>query len=85
MNTPRNILVRGVNWLGDALMATPALTRLRESNPQARITLLTHAKLAALWPHHPALDATLTFSPESSVSTPAPRVGDVRGVKSTRY
>ena len=66
MNPPRNILVRGVNWLGDAIMATPALTRLREACPQARITLLTHAKLAALWPNHPALDATLSFETGNS-------------------
>ena len=38
--TPRRILVRGVNWLGDAVMTTPALMRLREANPVAHITLL---------------------------------------------
>jgi len=32
---PHRILVRGVNWLGDAVMATPALLRLREANPDA--------------------------------------------------
>jgi len=30
--TPR-ILVRGVNWLGDAVMTTPALLRLRQALP----------------------------------------------------
>ncbi len=38
---PRRILVRGVNWLGDAVMTTPALLRLRERFPQAHIALLT--------------------------------------------
>jgi len=28
-----NILVRGVNWLGDAVMTTPALLRLRRAGP----------------------------------------------------
>ena len=27
------ILVRGINWLGDAVMTTPALLRLREKFP----------------------------------------------------
>jgi heptosyltransferase-2 len=54
--------VRGVNWLGDAVMTTPALLRLREANPAAHITLLTHEKLADLWTNHPAVDAVLTFS-----------------------
>ena len=56
------ILVRGVNWLGDAVMTTPALERLRERFPNAHITLLTHEKLAALWQHHPSLNAMITFS-----------------------
>src|SRR5712691_6385512 len=55
------ILVRGVNWLGDAVMTTPALQRLREAHPEAKITLLTHEKLADLWHNHPALDEVVTF------------------------
>src|SRR6185295_5456057 len=54
---PRRILVRGVNWLGDAVMTTPAHQRLREHLPQAHITLLIHEKLSGLWLHHPSIDA----------------------------
>ena len=60
--TPRRILVRGVNWLGDAVMTTPALMRLREKFPAAHITLLTHEKLRDVYLHHPALDETITFN-----------------------
>ena len=60
--SPRRILVRGVNWLGDAVMTTPALQRLREALPDGHITLLTHQKLAELWQHHPSLNSTITFS-----------------------
>ena len=55
------ILVRGVNWLGDAVMTTPALQRLRAARPAAHITLLTPVKFADLWRGHPSLDAVLTF------------------------
>jgi heptosyltransferase-2 len=58
---PRRILVRGVNWLGDAVMTTPALLRLREKYPGANITLLTPAKLRDLWRHHPAVDEVIGF------------------------
>ena len=34
---PDRILVRGVNWLGDAVMTTPALQRLRQALPGAHI------------------------------------------------
>jgi heptosyltransferase-2 len=65
--SPRRILVRGVNWLGDAVMTTPALLRLRERFPAAHITLLCPSKLADLWQHHPAVDAVIPFSPDDSV------------------
>ena len=55
------LLVRGVNWLGDAVMTTPALQRLRERFSRAQITLLTHEKLADIWQGHPSLDAVMTF------------------------
>ena len=58
----RRILVRGVNWLGDAVITAPALQRLREALPDSHITLLTHQKLSSLWQDHPSLDAIITFS-----------------------
>jgi heptosyltransferase-2 len=58
---PHRILVRGVNWLGDAVMTTPALARLRERFPEAHITLLTPEKLRDLWAHHPAVDDVIGF------------------------
>jgi heptosyltransferase-2 len=71
---PRRILVRGVNWLGDAVMTTPALLRLRERFPGAEITLLTHEKLAGLWPGHPAVDRVLTFRAKEGVLALARRL-----------
>jgi len=59
--SPRRLLVRGVNWLGDAVMTTPALQRLREALPEAHITLLTQEKLKPLWQGHPSLDAIIGF------------------------
>jgi heptosyltransferase-2 len=64
---PERILVRGVNWLGDAVMSTPALVRLRERFPRAHLSLLTPEKLADLWWHHPAVDSVLSFAPDESV------------------
>jgi heptosyltransferase II len=74
MPTAEKILVRGVNWLGDAVMTTPALQRLREAKPDAHTTLLTHEKLADLWRGHPSLNATLTFGASESVFSVARRL-----------
>jgi heptosyltransferase-2 len=57
----KKLLVRGVNWLGDAVMTTPALQRLREYFPTSQIILLTAENLAELWAHHPSIDSCLVF------------------------
>jgi heptosyltransferase II len=64
---PRRLLVRGTNWLGDAVMTTPALLRLREKFPDAHIALLTPEKLRGLWLHHPAVNEILSFTPGDGV------------------
>ena len=71
---PRRILVRGVNWLGDAVMTTPALLRLREKFPAAHITLLCPEKLADLWQHHPAVDETISFAKDEGLYSTAKKL-----------
>lgn len=68
------ILVRGVNWLGDAVLSTPALLRLRAAQPRAHISILTDVKLADLWQHHPAVDSVLTFANGESIWTVASKL-----------
>lgn len=55
-------------------MTTPALLRLREALPHARITLLTPAKLDSLWVGHPAVDETIALLPTESVFSVARRL-----------
>jgi heptosyltransferase II len=64
---PRRILVRSVNWLGDAVMTTPALIRLRERFPEAHITLFIPQKLKELWLNFPAVNETICFAPGEGV------------------
>src|SRR5437870_7895876 len=74
LKPPRRLLVRGVNWLGDAVMTTPALQRLRQALPDCHIILLTRDKLAGLWQYHPSLNGVLQSSPDESVLTVASRI-----------
>lgn len=68
LRTPApRILIRGVNWLGDAVMTTPALLRLREKFPDAHIALLCPEKLCAVWQNHPAVDEIIPFAAGDSV------------------
>lgn len=75
---PLRILVRSVNWLGDAVMTTPALLRLREAHPEAFIALLVPDKLAGLWTGHPAISLVLPFAPKERPRSIAARLKDLR-------
>ncbi len=55
------ILIRSVNWIGDAVMTTPAISGIREYFPRAEITLLANPMVSQLFLHHPGIDAIITF------------------------
>lgn len=60
-NIPQNILVRGTNWIGDAVMATPALRRLRAAFPAAHVTLLATPRTAGLFTASSLIDDLLIY------------------------
>jgi heptosyltransferase-2 len=58
---PASLLVRATNWLGDAVMTTPALAAVREGFPDARIVLLARPLVAELFRHHPDVDEVMLY------------------------
>jgi heptosyltransferase-2 len=63
---PQRLLLRTPNWLGDAVMSMPAVQALAQRFPQATISVLTPAKLADLWAHHPDVRTVLPIAPGES-------------------
>jgi heptosyltransferase-2 len=57
----QQILVRGPNWLGDAVMCEPSLRGLRRLFPQATVTLLVKPSVASLFELHPAVDRIVLY------------------------
>ncbi len=57
----KNILVRGVNWIGDAVMTMPALRALKLANPDARITLLVKPWVSLLFKEDPNVDGIILY------------------------
>lgn len=55
------VLIRGVNWVGDALMTTPAIAGIRKTFPQARISLLVRPHVAELFEGNPSIDEVLLY------------------------
>lgn len=57
----RRILVRVPNWVGDAVMAFPALEALRENFPGSTIAILTKPPLMPLYEDHPSVEEVIPF------------------------
>jgi heptosyltransferase II len=57
----RSLLVRAVNWLGDAVMTTPALGAVRAAFPEDAVTLLARPAVAELFRHHPHVDEIVVY------------------------
>lgn len=57
----KNLLVRGVNWIGDAVMTMPALRALRESLPDTKISLLVRPWVAPLFENNPDIDEIILY------------------------
>jgi len=55
------ILVRGANWIGDAVMTMPALERLRSSFPQSHIALLATPLTTGLFESSPFVDEVIEY------------------------
>jgi heptosyltransferase-2 len=56
-----NVLIRGTNWIGDVVMTFPAIAAVRETLPQARITVLVKPWVADLVRMHPAVDEVMVY------------------------
>ena len=57
----KKILIRSVNWIGDAVMTLPAIGVIREYFPQAEITVLANPLVSQVFKHHDWVDKVITF------------------------
>lgn len=60
------VVVFSTNWIGDAVMTTPALAAVRSTFSNADITLVTNAMVAELFRHHPHVDRTLVYDKKAT-------------------
>jgi heptosyltransferase II len=62
----QKIIVRLPNWIGDFVMATPALADLRRHFPAAHITAMSSMPISELLQEDPAIDEILSFTKPDS-------------------
>lgn len=73
----KKIVVRSVNWIGDAIMTTPAITQLAENFPDAKITIVVKEWVKDVFISNPFIDDIIVCNPKN-------RVGYIRLIKKLR-
>lgn len=58
---PRTILIRSTNWVGDAIMTTPAVRTIRANFPEATISILAYPWVADIFAASPHVDEVLLY------------------------
>jgi heptosyltransferase-2 len=72
---PKRILVRAPQWLGDAVVSTVFLKRLKVKNPDASIAVACVASLAPLFATHPDVNEVVALPyPNGTVFEAAQRI-----------
>ena len=74
LNSP--LVVRSPNWLGDAVMALPAVRNLKTLVVREPLTVATPAKLAALWEACPFVDRVLALEDPRNIWTTSHQLRD---------
>jgi heptosyltransferase-2 len=57
----KRLLIRSTNWIGDAVMTTPAIRAIRQNFPAARLSVLAKPWVAPVFAHSPHVDEIIGF------------------------
>ncbi|HHB76492.1 MAG TPA: lipopolysaccharide heptosyltransferase II [Desulfobulbus sp.] len=61
---PARLLVRSTNWIGDAVMTTPAIRTIKENYPDTEITLMALPWVSDVFAFCPHVDRIFTYDKE---------------------
>jgi heptosyltransferase-2 len=60
-NQIKRVLIRSTNWVGDAVITTPAIRAVRKNFPEAKISLLAKPWVAPIFYNNPYIDNILIY------------------------
>jgi heptosyltransferase-2 len=81
MREPQRLAVLAPNWLGDAVMALPAIADLKRQWPTARLVVAARASVAAMFELAPDVDRVLTLGWRGRIGDVASFRADVRRLR----
>ena len=79
------LLVRSTNWIGDAVMTTPAVCAIRHNFPAARISLLAKPWVAPVFAHSPHVDEIIDYDAHGRHKGLAGTIRLARELRSYRF
>lgn len=82
---PERVLVKAVNWLGDAVMTMPALRAVRAAYPQARLAVLVKRELAGFYSGAGWIDEVIPYRVLQGLPGIADRRRIVAGLRARRF
>ena len=62
------ILVRSTNWVGDAILSTPAVRAVRRNFPDAEVTILAKPWVAPVFYNNPDIDHIMMYDSQGKHS-----------------
>jgi heptosyltransferase II len=65
----KSLLIRSTNWIGDAVMTTPAIRAIRHNFPNARIHLLAKSWVAPVFENSPYIDQIISYEYAGALRT----------------
>jgi heptosyltransferase-2 len=65
----KRILVRGVNWVGDNILAYPTVQQLKHLFPQSHLAILIADHLVDLWKTFPYIDEIIPFQAQEGLGS----------------
>ncbi len=57
----KNILIRGVNWVGDAVMTLPSLEAIKRGHRDSKVCVLSKPALSAIYEGSPFVDSIIPY------------------------
>ena len=81
----RNILIRGTNWIGDAIMTLPAIRAVRNTFPAARISVLAKPWVVEIFNICKDIDEVIVFKSPGPHSGIAGKLRLARELKARKF
>ena len=79
------ILVVAVNWLGDALMMTPALPAIKDKYPFSSVSVMCVERLNEVFADNPYVDEVILFDEKRGHKTLQAKVQFIRWLKKKKF